>query len=42
VFEILKKQEETKQAEFKSKIAEYQQMKAQQETVRFLYVFVCA
>ncbi|KAK2365555.1 P-loop containing nucleoside triphosphate hydrolase superfamily protein [Trifolium repens] len=39
VFEILKKQEETKQAEFKSKIAEYQQMKAQQETEKQRIVY---
>ncbi|CAL5186232.1 unnamed protein product [Lathyrus oleraceus] len=32
IFEILMKQEETKQAEFRSKVAEFHQMKAQQET----------
>ncbi|GAU16241.1 hypothetical protein TSUD_298730 [Trifolium subterraneum] len=32
VFDILNKQEETKQADFKNKIAEYEQMKAQLET----------
>ncbi|XP_004489262.1 uncharacterized protein [Cicer arietinum] len=39
VFEILKKQEETKQVEFAAKVAEFHQMKAQQETERqrFLY-----
>lgn len=38
VFEILKKQEETRQAELAAKVAEFNQMKAQLETVSFLYV----
>lgn len=40
IFEILMKQEETKQAEFRSKVAEFHQMKAQQETVSLVYVFL--
>jgi len=33
VFEAIKKQEETKQAELAAKVAEFRQMKAQHETV---------
>lgn len=42
VFEVIKKQEETRQAEMETKVAEFKAMQAQAETVRhcFLYPFL--
>lgn len=39
MFEVIKKQEETRQAEMEAKAAEFKAMQAQAETVRHSFLF---